>query len=84
MVTHQQPVKTGRLQPTRQGQPRTEINGRGLHAHGDVRHATKLPAAAVPMQAIRRPANAQGLGVLAAWACGALLLGAVLLRLRDA
>ena len=26
----------------------------------------------------------QGLGVLAAWAGGALLLGAVLLRLRDA
>jgi ABC-2 type transport system permease protein len=26
----------------------------------------------------------QGLAVLAAWACGALLLGAVLLRFRDA
>jgi ABC-2 type transport system permease protein len=26
----------------------------------------------------------QGLGVLAAWACGALLLGALALRLRDA
>jgi ABC-2 type transport system permease protein len=26
----------------------------------------------------------QGLGVLAAWAFGALLLGAVVLRLRDA
>jgi hypothetical protein len=47
MITHQQTVEPGCLQPAGECEPGREISGRCLDAHRDVGHEATLPAVPV-------------------------------------